>query len=120
MRYPFSKILTNHLTDQWRSRLVRLILGLLPTIFATVITIPMVSLGVLQPIEFFAYNNFTNWRGDHPWDDRVMIIAIDDKSINKLGRFPWNRDLYVQLLQNLEKTEAGVVWTLDKIESKKR
>lgn len=109
MRSPFSKILTIHLTDRWRSRLVRLILGILPTIFATIITIPLISFGVLQPIEFFAYNNFTNWRGDRLWDDRVMIIAIDDKSIHKLGRFPWNRDLYGQLLQKLEQTEAGVV-----------
>ena len=50
----------------------------MPTIFAIIIIIPIAHFGALQPIEFWAYNNFTNWRGDRPWDDRVVIVAIDD------------------------------------------
>ena len=117
MRSPFSefisrlfpKLLTNYQTKRWRSRLVSLIYRALPTIFATIIIIPMVHLGFLQPIEFWAYNSFTNWRGDRPWDDRVIIIAIDDQSLSKIGRFPWSRDRYVQILQKLEQTEASIV-----------
>ena len=117
MRSPFSefifrlfpKLLTNYQTKRWRSRLVFLVCRALPTIFATIIIIPMVYLGFLQTIEFWAYNSFTNWRGDRPWDDRVIVITIDDQSLSKIGRFPWSRDLYVQLIQKLEKTEASVI-----------
>ena len=117
MRSPFSefisrlfpKLLTNYQTKRWRSRLVSLVCRALPTIFAIIVIIPMVYLGFLQTIEFCAYNSFTSWRGDRPWDERVIIIAIDDKSLSKIGRFPWTRNLYVQLIQKLELTEASIV-----------
>jgi len=122
---PFSKLLisqalrnqhNNHKKNKKRrSRLLALISRTFPTIFATIITIPLVTLGILHPIEFFAYNSFTNWRGDRPWDQRVIIITIDDESISKLGRFPWNRDRYVQLLQKLEPAASvvgfDIIWS---------
>jgi len=37
-----------------------------------------------------------------PPDKRVIIIAIDSKSINELGRFPWNRDIIAKLIDSLE------------------
>ncbi len=117
MRSPFSefisrlfpKLLTNYQTKRWRSRLASLICRALPTIFAIIVITPMVYLGFLQTIEFWAYNSFTHWRGDRPWDERVIIIAIDDKSLSEIGRFPWTRNLYVQLIQKLEQTEASIV-----------
>lgn len=117
MRFQFSKFIScgfpdflkNYRTRRWRSRLASLIYRALPTVFAIIIIIPMVYLGFLQTIEFWAYNSFTNWRGDRYWDERVIIIAIDDQSISKIGRFPWSRDLYVQMIQKLEQTEASVV-----------
>ena len=117
MRFPFSEFISrlfaNSLTNQrpklLRSHLLSLLWRTLPTLFATIAIIPMVSFGILQPIEFSAYNSFTNWRGDRPWDERVVVITIDDASISKLGRFPWSRDRYVQLLQKLEQTEVSVI-----------
>jgi diguanylate cyclase (GGDEF)-like protein len=117
MRSPFSefisrlfpKLITNPQTKRWRSRLVSLICRALPTVFAIFVIIPMVYLGFLQTIEFWSYNSFTHWRGNRPWDERVIIIAIDDKSLSEIGRFPWTRNLYVQLIQKLEQTEASIV-----------
>jgi diguanylate cyclase (GGDEF)-like protein len=105
----FPKLLTNYQAKRWRSRLASLICRALPTVFAILIIIPMVYLGFLQTIEFWAYNSFTHWRGDRPWDERVIIITIDDKSLGEIGRFPWTRNLYVQLIQKLEQTEASIV-----------
>ncbi|PZV14151.1 MAG: hypothetical protein DCF20_13430 [Pseudanabaena sp.] len=117
MRSPFSefifhlfpKLLKNFNAKRLRSRLTHLIWRSLPTLFATIAMIPMVHFVVLQPIDFWAYNSFTSWRGDRSWDDRIVIVAIDDDSISKLGRFPWSRDLYVQLLQKLEQAHASVI-----------
>ena len=105
----FPDFLKNKLTRRWRSRLVSLLYRALPTMFATIAIIPMVYFGILQPIEFWTSNSFTNWRGDRPWDERVIIVTIDDQSISKIGGFPWSRDLYVQLIQKIEKTEASLI-----------
>jgi adenylate cyclase len=39
----------------------------------------------------------------------IAIIAIDDKSIAELGRFPWTRSEYVRLLDRLSAAGAKVV-----------
>lgn len=37
------------------------------------------------------------WRAANPPDD-VLIIAIDQNSLDRLGRWPWQRDIHAQLL----------------------
>jgi adenylate cyclase len=34
----------------------------------------------------------------------IVIIAIDDTSIQKIGRFPWNRSVHAELIEKLGKT----------------
>ncbi len=43
-------------------------------------------------------------RGTAP--DDIVIVAIDDRSLKQLGRWPWSRHLHAQLLERL--TRAGV------------
>ncbi len=52
---------------------------------------------------------FTQWRGPIKPSDQIAIIAIDEKSIAELGRFPWRRDIYVQLLDRLNVAGAKAV-----------
>jgi adenylate cyclase len=40
-------------------------------------------------------------RGDVEPDKRVVIVAIDEKSINELGRWPWDRKVIARLIENL-------------------
>ncbi len=81
----------------------------LPWAISTLIVAGLFKLGAFQPLEYFAYNRFTNWRSDRVWDDRLVIIAIDDASIEKLGRFPWTRDRYVTLLEKLTQARVSAV-----------
>ncbi len=39
----------------------------------------------------------------------VVIIGIDNESIEKIGRFPWDRDVYAKLVDNLTEGEAAAV-----------
>jgi len=39
--------------------------------------------------------------------ERVVVVAIDEKSVNELGRWPWNRKVIAKLIDNL--SEAKVV-----------
>ncbi|MDR2872700.1 MAG: CHASE2 domain-containing protein [Xanthomonadaceae bacterium] len=41
-----------------------------------------------------------------PVDERIVVIAIDQKSLTELGRWPWSRRIHAHLIDNL--TEAGV------------
>ena len=41
------------------------------------------------------------WRGAVKPSDRVVVVAIDDKSIAELGRWPWSRDKMAELVRNL-------------------
>ena len=39
-------------------------------------------------------------------DPRITLIAIDDASIQEIGRWPWNRSVYAQLLPKLSTAKA--------------
>ena len=41
--------------------------------------------------------------------DKVAVIAIDDQSINNLGRWPWPRDLHAELINRLSAGGAKVI-----------
>jgi adenylate cyclase len=56
------------------------------------------------------YNNLKdfmfNFRGAKETTGQVVIVDIDEKSLKALGQWPWSRDHFSQILQNL--TDAGV------------
>lgn len=43
-----------------------------------------------------------------PGDD-IVVIAIDDASLNKLGRWPWPRDILAKMITNLSEGGAKVI-----------
>ncbi len=53
-------------------------------------------------IDNYAYDVAFERRASQPPSD-IVIVAIDDDSMleDRLGRFPWQRDTYVKLLENL-------------------
>ncbi len=64
----------------------------------------------LEAFEAKSYDlRFTQWRGPIKPNSKFAIIAIDEKSIKELGRFPWNRKIYVQLLEKLSASGAKAV-----------
>ena len=42
-------------------------------------------------------------------DDRVAIIAIDEQSINNIGRWPWSRDVHAAMVDKLTEAKAKVI-----------
>lgn len=61
----------------------------------------------LEAFEDKSYDlRFKNIRGAITPSDKIVIVAIDDKSIAELGRFPWSRQHYVSLIEQL--SAAGV------------
>lgn len=87
---------------------------LLPGLVAGLIVIGLWQLGMLQPLDQQAYKTLFQVRGALPWDERVVVIAMDEASLKTLGRLPWSRKRYTQLLNILTPAQPDVV-TLDLI-----
>ncbi|MBE9180356.1 CHASE2 domain-containing protein [Oculatella sp. LEGE 06141] len=67
------------------------------------------GLGAFQPLDHMAYRQLFRLRGNLAIDDRIVVVAIDEASLVRFGRFPWPRHHYVTLLDRLTQARAGVV-----------
>ena len=48
-------------------------------------------------------------RGEIKTNDNVVIIDIDEKSLNSLGQWPWPRDKVAEIIKNLSLANVGVI-----------
>ena len=64
-------------------------------------------LGLFEGIDLYLYDLSFRIRGPVQTDKRIVIAAIDEKTLNSLGRWPIQRRYYAQLLDKIK--EAGVV-----------
>jgi len=48
-------------------------------------------------------------RGSEEVSGNVIIVDLDDKSLNKIGQWPWSRDIISELLVNLTNAEVGII-----------
>ncbi len=58
----------------------------------------------LLPLDRLIYDRFMYWQSPAVPED-IVIVAIDDRSIQALGRWPWSRSYHATLLDRL--TEAN-------------
>tara|TARA_Y100000310_G_scaffold167546_2_gene167425 strand:- start:65033 stop:66916 length:1884 start_codon:yes stop_codon:yes gene_type:complete len=47
-----------------------------------------------------------NLQGNKQVLNNIVIIKIDDESINNIGRWPWNRDVFAQILEKVESAKV--------------
>jgi adenylate cyclase len=48
-------------------------------------------------------------RGEIPNSGSVIIIDIDERSLNTLGQWPWSRDKVAKILKNLTNSGVGII-----------
>jgi adenylate cyclase len=66
---------------------------------------------MMQGAEWLFYDMRFRLRGRRAPHPDVVIIAIDDTSINKLGAWPWSRKVHAQLIEKLaEKPPKALVF----------
>ncbi|MBE7380660.1 MAG: CHASE2 domain-containing protein [Leptolyngbya sp. SIO1E4] len=82
---------------------------LLPGVASACFVALLFKLSVLAPIERTSYQSWFRLRGEDAWDERLVLIAIDDDSLEQLGRFPWPRQQYAELLDVLAQGNPSVV-----------
>ncbi|QZZ19580.1 CHASE2 domain-containing protein [Leptothermofonsia sichuanensis E412] len=81
----------------------------LPGAVATIAIALLLHQGAFQPLEHIAYHHLFRARGAMPWDERLVVVAIDDVSLRQLGRYPLSRKYYTRLLNTLAAAESSVV-----------
>jgi signal transduction histidine kinase/CheY-like chemotaxis protein/CHASE2 domain-containing sensor protein len=90
----------DHLRSLWRW---------LPGPIAAAMAMGMVQIGATRPVEDFAYNRLTELRGERAWDDRVVVVEIDDQSIANFRDLPNSRSPYTKLVKILTKYKASTI-----------
>ncbi len=63
----------------------------------------------INNLEMKFYDLMFNLRGSEPIGSEVAIVAIDDKSIKAIGRWPWSRREISRLVEVLRQAEAKVI-----------
>ncbi len=66
-----------------------------------------IGFGFLETFENYAYDNL--YAESNESLDDVIIVAIDDPSIEEIGRFPWSRDVYGKVVDNLVEGGAAAI-----------
>ena len=70
-----------------------------------IFTILFIFFTLLVVFNSFYYVRLTiadNLYGDKESLDNIVIVAIDDDSIQRIGRWPWDRDVFADILENIE------------------
>ena len=72
----------------------------LSILFILLITLKVINPQIIQKLSFINYDFYQKIfnRGEVK---NITIIDIDEKSIAQIGQFPWRRDIYSKILNNL-------------------
>ena len=87
------------ISSKWEGRL-------LPGSLVAIAIAGLLKLGLFDPLEQMSYRLLFQLRGAMPADQRLVMVEIDDASLERLGRFPWSRQQYVKLLDCLDQPGA--------------
>lgn len=81
---------------------------LIIALFSSLLVIVLVIGGYTQRLDNVVYDAGLSLQSMQPADD-IIIIAIDEPSLNQQGGWPWRRDAYVPLIDTLTKAGASAV-----------
>src|SRR5579859_4108958 len=64
---------------------------------------------LLEPIEFWAYDQLANYRGRGPDLGNVVLVGVDESDIHALGHYPLDDEDKAMLIARLEEFNARVI-----------
>lgn len=85
--------------------------NVVPSALCFGIALALAQTSWVQNVQNQALDVRTRWRAAHqpPRDPRVAVVAIDDESIERIGRWPWPREFHGQFLALASSAKASVV-----------
>jgi adenylate cyclase len=88
-------------------KLIPWLIGL--SLTCAVVLAYMANPSSMHRLELFFQNTHFQWRGPVQPGPEVVIAAIDEKSIDELGRWPWSRKKLAQLVDKLVQHQVKVI-----------
>ena len=77
-------------------------------LIVSIIFIFMANSQFIEKLEFANYDFAMNQLAREP-DQKISVIAIDDRSIENLGRWPWPRSLQAEMIDKLAQSGTTVI-----------
>ncbi|MCZ8092133.1 MAG: adenylate/guanylate cyclase domain-containing protein [Acidovorax sp.] len=96
---------------RWR----RILLTLVPLVFALLHVSGKLSLPLLDRLDQIFYDARLRLSMPRTLDERIVVVDIDEKSIERIGRWPWGRDKLAVLTQELFARQRVAVLGFDVI-----
>ena len=91
-------------------RIIRLALSALILIALLLDTSGIYQYPFISQLENWTYDARLNFTRPDTVDDRIVIVDIDENSLEEVGRWPWGRDKLAIIVENLSNHyQAGVV-----------
>jgi adenylate cyclase len=91
-----------------KQHFVRIGLGLLVLVVFLVHAAEIFNIRIITQLDAIIYDARVKLTMPGKLDERIVILDIDEKSLGKLGRWPWSRDKMAELIDRLF-TKYGVV-----------
>ena len=82
--------------------------GLLLIALMVLSSYALVNSHVLQRFDLLIYDYLVNWQQNKTTSD-IVVVGIDDESLQRLGRWPWSRQRHALLLDRLTAAQPRVV-----------
>jgi adenylate cyclase len=74
-----------------------------------VIFLLLLRLPVTEFIELKLYDLKFLYRGSRPPAPEIALVAVDDDSVKKVGRWPWSREVIAQLIRQIKEADARIL-----------
>jgi len=81
--------------------------GIVPVVVIAVLA--LYRPGVFVRLDAAAYDSVLRTAGTRPVDPRIVIVDIDERSLESVGQWPWRRDVVGQLVARLRDAGASVI-----------
>ena len=87
-------------------------IGIIVTVFMLLICLfhgPNANITLIERLELTSLDTMFKLRGTKNPGNEIKIIAIDDKSIERLGRWPWDRVRFAEMVNFLKETGVKTI-----------
>lgn len=97
-----------------------LLVNLIKTIVIGLVIFILSITTAFDKLDYRLYDQILHMKNDPEMSDQIAVIAIDDADINKLGEWPWSRDILADTIINLkEMNPKAVVFDIEYISPSK-
>lgn len=94
----------------WRS-----LAGVLALMALLAHTAGYLRIGLMDRFDAIGYDTLLRWTAPGEMDERIVIVNIDERALEEIGRWPWHRDRLADLVDRIFERHGALLLGLDVI-----